>query len=211
MNTQRFEVDARKLVNLIPHVSKDTAHPILHCVYFEAGGVAVATDGFTLLAYTNAHDAEQDVLIEWSSDAIRLAKKVAKAGTKLLVETETYAEDEWADKTATVAYGGMTVPVIQRRGPYPNWRQVIPTGEPKSIPQIAMVPEQGKRFPGKVRLWFFGEDRAMIVESQDEEMFGLWMPVDQSKWVTDLTVGNPHWPQIPRNPVSGPEEMEDAA
>lgn len=175
--------DALRLA--LPHVSREESRPILNGLLVESTGVVVAANGATFAAVEDAAWADDDRNTRPHADVIVRFHKPRETTAKRIVRVEIDIDGTVTSGIVARLYGhvgqvGVTLVDIVE-GPFPNWRQVVPTGDGEAIREIGFkLDDVGDRFAGwgPIRLTFGkGPDAAVIVTAPDNPgAFGLWMP-----------------------------------
>lgn len=216
-----FSVSSAALRLVAPHVSSEESRPILNGLFLEFGGVMVATNGHTLGAIDAAHNAPESLLLrgDWS--------KVAKDKGRTASDLNCYAADSlgWVTVTVTgetfVAVNQTTGNAITGRvceGPYPYWRNVVPTTAPETTPAAFGVDPSllmkfappGTSGPRAVGLYLASrDDRAIRVTRSDAPRFvGIIMPC---RLIDPPVLWNNDWWRSTPAPVTvTPETPTDA-
>lgn len=186
-----FSVSSAALRLVAPHVSPEASRPVLNGLYLELGGVMVATNGCTLAALPDSHNAPASLLLAgpWH--------KVAKDKGRAASDLHAYATGAVGWVTVTLDGEGRFTAVNNTTGnaisgevlayTYPNWRQVIPRTVPDTTPSaVALDPRllalfddtTGKYDAAVVSLHFGARDRDPIRVSRKAfpRFVGLIMP-----------------------------------
>lgn len=188
-----FSTDALRYV--LPHVSKEESRPILNGAYFEPSGIACATSGHTLCMYKGAVTGlTRPIILRIEKPASVTARKVDHI-TAEIPDAPDYSAHILL--TLRSAYGQVLAVAVayEVEGPFPNFRQVLPTGDPSDLARIALDPAKLNRFSvadqQAITLDFYGEHKAVGVRYPNNACaYGLIMPIR----TMDQTTPSATWP-----------------
>lgn len=193
-----FQISAAALAAVLPHLSdpKEKTRPILEGFACLAGGLLAGTDGHTAALYQNGHGAQEEIILRPDKRLLALVKRAIKS--KSAVRTLTVTVE---NTMARIEWLGETVSADVVEGPFPNVVQIFPHGEPGGLPKhwIAINPALLARFGDCASLAFYGEERAALVQTPDENFVGLIMPIRAGRNGVDRTDRGtvPEWVRNP--------------
>ena len=215
----RIEIPAKLWAACGAAVSTEESRPILNGIQLQrhdTHGVACATNGHALVAGRWALENDGTREIVWpDGEVIVPFVKLSAVGvtaramdSAVIVLTSNGIPDSagvlaWH---ATALMGGKwggniesgkSVKVYPIDGPFPNWRQVVPTGDPTPAHTFGVDPNviaQACDVLGKCTLTLYGEERGMVARPTDDDIgfqaFALAMPL---RVHPDHKSGTPEW------------------
>jgi hypothetical protein len=236
-----LKVNPALLLAVLPMTSSEESRPILHGVCFDPAGHIIATNGHILGAAFSAYEAGSipagrlggswGSIFHFPKGAAALLTKACGGRGRLKRDGEMAGEMDTVERYAfslmlvnatdddpfrylVLTYRDVSISCPEVEGPFPNWRQVIPSqGDCQERPTAAGIsvnPEYLSRFPNAgpnngTHLNFSRANRAAVVRSQHYPSFvGVLMPVRS-------TLGE--WAGLPESglDVRAPQEMADEA
>lgn len=166
----RITMNAKSILGLLPHVSKEESRPTLHGVLLRSDGVAIATNGHALAMYRHAHNSTEDVLVVFPPEASKLLRK---------------ADEIWL-KGETLEYplvdGRCLVERREDANLYPKIEAVLPKSKGTKLGALGINPnvlacfKENVKDSVAVKLTFYGETKAIGVTTSDPCFYGLVMP-----------------------------------
>lgn len=212
--TYRIEVPALLYAACAAATSDEESRPILQGIEFQrhgTHGVACATNGRALVAGRWALENDGTETLEWPDlesiilppvklSVIGVTPKHMRDATVVLTSSgdkDAAGVRAW-NVTASIRYGstGRSVTVYEIEGPFPHWRQVVPTGDPEPCTSFGLDPavlSQACAVLGKCTLTFYGAMRGIVARPTDDNMgfqaFALAMPLRPDGGAT----GAPAW------------------
>jgi hypothetical protein len=168
-----FEIDMTALRTVLPLVAKkDILHPIREGICCWPGGLLVATDGYALGIYRDAHNSEEEIVFRVPAGFRAVLKKpykkviVHKLPDQRLVRLET--PDERFAMTASI----IGFPYYRKETIASVFRDNFV--EQKSFAHFAVSPDLLKRFgDDPVRLYFSVSGNKAVVRTKDKNFIGL--------------------------------------
>lgn len=216
----RIEVPAKLWAACGAAVSTEESRPILQGVQLErretTHGTACATNGHALVAgrWALENDGTRELVFPDGEIIVPFVKLSAIGiGAKamdsaLVVLTSSDERGDWKAITWHVSalvkarYSnamettGRTVAVREIEGPFPNWRQVVPTGDPIPSATFGFNPDvlaQACDVLGKCTLTLYGVERGMIARPTHTDGFQAFAMAMPLRVAGDHESGIPGW------------------
>lgn len=132
----RLTINAAALLRVAPHCSKDASRPILACLFAQASGDLTATNGHSLGTEAGAvewpggpPEGQEGLILALPKGYLPLARKAAQARRPL--ELTVYPD--------RVVWEGQAEAPIVDRGPYPNYRHILPPKKPGTVAPVRLA------------------------------------------------------------------------
>lgn len=192
-------INASALLRILPFVSTEGSRPVLNGIYLDPSGCIVATNGHILGCEGSAHTvrSEKGVILDVSSKTVIAFLKAATKGSK---DTDEWVNIEGDGSVYTLASVDGSVTAATIEGHYPDWRQVVPTGDLPADKETGLAPRVDrvgfnqaylKRFPaskftGSLCFRFPENNKraTVVLSSEFPGFFGLIMPLKVDHYPT---------------------------